>query len=642
MSTKKKMFLSAAGAAGGGGLDVDEVFSTFLYNGNGGSQSIVNNIDLAGEGGLVWTKTRSGSGSNYLQHKTSHYAISNSMAEEQADARLVTQFNSNGYNLGIFGGVNGNGDEMVSWTFRKAPKFFDVQTWTGNGAADRAISHNLDSVPGMIVVKRTQGGSEDWAVWHREVHNNSSQIASLNKQAVIYTSNSVFEQINPTSTNFYVGDHPLSNSNGDEYVAYLFAHNNNDGEFGPSADQDIIKCGLYIGNGSSTGPEVNLGFEPQWLLVKNINNGSADWLLLDDMRGWSDGDADYFLEPNTTFAEQGNQNWVDITSTGFKMTNANGQINGNGQYHIYMAIRRGSLVEPDDATKVFDVKQGVNSVPAFPTSFSVDMALSAANISSTVSWRIRNRLTSANYLVPNDTSGETVSTSATYRFDLQTGYGQASNLTNVYAWLWKRAPGYFDTVLYTGTGSNRTVTHNLGAAPEMMWIKARVSGGYDWMVYHKGISSPNSKMLKLNEDGVGITRTALLNDTAPAETQFTVGTDNLTNNNGTDFVAYLFATVAGVSKVGSFTLGSSGSSNIDCGFSSGAKFILAKKSNGTGGWLIWDTVRGIVAGNDPYLLLNSTGSQTGGYDFVDPYSQGFTIPNAAYWGAGDYIFYAIA
>jgi hypothetical protein len=50
----------AAGAAGGDVLGVEDVFSTWLYTGNGSTQTITNGIDLDGEGGLVWIKNRSG------------------------------------------------------------------------------------------------------------------------------------------------------------------------------------------------------------------------------------------------------------------------------------------------------------------------------------------------------------------------------------------------------------------------------------------------------------------------------------------------------------------------------------------------------------------------------------------------------
>ena len=49
------------GFFGGAAADpvyVDDVFSTFLYDGTGSAQSINNGIDLSGEGGLAWIKSR--------------------------------------------------------------------------------------------------------------------------------------------------------------------------------------------------------------------------------------------------------------------------------------------------------------------------------------------------------------------------------------------------------------------------------------------------------------------------------------------------------------------------------------------------------------------------------------------------------
>ena len=70
MASKKKLLQAAAGAAGGAGLDVDEVFSTYLYDGDGSSsRTITNGIDLSGEGGLVWVKSRSNAYNHFLLDK---------------------------------------------------------------------------------------------------------------------------------------------------------------------------------------------------------------------------------------------------------------------------------------------------------------------------------------------------------------------------------------------------------------------------------------------------------------------------------------------------------------------------------------------------------------------------------------------
>ena len=111
------------------------------------------------------------------------------------------------------------------------------------------------------------------------------------------------------------------------------------------------------------------------------------------------------------------------------------------------------------------------------------------------------------------------------------------------------------------------------------------------------------------------------------------------------FVAYLFATLAGVSKVGSYT-GTGALQNIDCGFSASARFILIKRTDSTGDWYVYDSARGISSSNDPYLLMNSSAAEVTNTNYVDAYSTGFTItaaaPAAINASGGSFIFLAIA
>ena len=82
-----------------------------------------------------------------------HYLISDMTGAEGTDGS-VTSFNSNGFSLGTNITINENSGLLSSWTFRKQPKFFDIVTYTGNGA-NRTISHNLGSTPGCIIIKKT-------------------------------------------------------------------------------------------------------------------------------------------------------------------------------------------------------------------------------------------------------------------------------------------------------------------------------------------------------------------------------------------------------------------------------------------------------------------------------------------------------
>ena len=165
MATKKKMLQAAAGNAGGEALNVEDVFSTYLYTGNSSTQTITNGIDLAGEGGLVWIKDRS-SASNYHSLNDTERGTTKYLSSNRTDAEGtgdLTAFNSNGFDVRYqqTGYINESGGNLASWTFRKAPKFFDVVTYTGDGNDNRTVSHNLGSTPGMVIVKRTSG-ADSW------------------------------------------------------------------------------------------------------------------------------------------------------------------------------------------------------------------------------------------------------------------------------------------------------------------------------------------------------------------------------------------------------------------------------------------------------------------------------------------------
>jgi hypothetical protein len=197
-------------------------------------------------------------------------------------------------------------------------------------------------------------------------------------------------------------------------------------------------------------------------------------------------------------------------------------------------------------------------------------------------------------------------------------------------------------VCYTGTGSSTTQAHNLAAVPEMMIIRRRTGNGYLWVTYTA--SQGNTKFAYLNSDQAFAVDSYLAN-TTPTSSVFTVGTNGDVNASGATYIAYLFATVAGVSKVGSYT-GTGTTLQINCGFTAGSRFVLIKRTDSTGAWYVWDSARGIVSGNDPYFLLNSSDEEVTNTDYVDTYSAGFeissTAPAAINASGGTYIFLAIA
>jgi len=129
-------------------------FSTTLYTGNGGTQSIVTRKNNAA-GSLTWIKQRTGGASHRLfdtVRGATKYLQSNDTLGEATDATTLSAFNSTGFSLGANTTVNANSEDYVAWTFLEAAGFFDIVSYTGNNSA-RTIAHNLNAPVGCIIVK---------------------------------------------------------------------------------------------------------------------------------------------------------------------------------------------------------------------------------------------------------------------------------------------------------------------------------------------------------------------------------------------------------------------------------------------------------------------------------------------------------
>jgi hypothetical protein len=344
--------------------------------------------------------------------------------------------------------------------------------------------------------------------------------------------------------------------------------------------------------------------------------------------------------------------------TGFQIKNSGTQFNASGRTYIYIAIRRGPMKTPESGTEVFApiTRAGTTSVAsvtglAFPPDTSLIKNRGGSSNSVDWSFNFFDKIRSPGYRLSTAfTTAEDTSLNFITSFNQDgitfpsTGYtatnGSGYNYINYFL---RRAPGFFDVVAYTGTGvAGRTVPHNLGVAPELMIVKAR-NDTHFWVVYD-ATNGPTKQML-LNYTNPSQAYSAGWNNTAPTASVFSTSydgsaVDRSTNKSATNYIAYLFATLAGVSKVGTFTLSGSSYVDVDCGFSSGARFVLVKCHSTSGSWEVYDTARGITAGNDPMLALNSTAAENSGPN-INPLPSGFSI-NAANFNIGDYIFLAIA
>jgi hypothetical protein len=621
---------------------IEDVFSTWLYTGNGTSQTITNGINLSGNGGMVWIKDRSISSAHAIFDTVSgatKYVQAQSDTSQNTDATTLTSFNSNGFSIGSNGNVNTNTSRVASWAFRERAKFFDVVSYTGNGSS-RTISHNLQSVPGCILIKCTSNVGTSWAVYHRSLANTDYMV--LNTTAAVATNAAYWNSTTPTSTTFSLGTNSTVNANGFTYIAYIFAHNA--GGFGTSNQDNVISCGSYTGNGATGNNFVSLGYEPQWVLIKGTSSaGPRNWMLFDNMRGIPTGGNPALLVPNLSAAESATANYLNVNATGFTLTGNWQDTNNSGETYIYIAIRRGPMAVPTSATSVFANNIGTDT-SAQTTNFPVDMVWDANPGGSSSNISIQNRL----FVQYNASSSNTAANAGN-----STGWGSNTQITpgifgaaNCIMNSFRRAPKFFDVTTYIGNPSAAfTVYHNLGAIPELLITKCTSTTGEWWVQF----SSDTSRALFLNTNAAqGVYGYPFTLSASTTSTLFfnTFGSNIDPCKTGATYIVYLFATLAGISKVGYYT-GTGALQTVNCGFTSGARFILIKRmSGGTGDWYVYNSASGISASSDPFMNTNNTSAQTTGTNYVDTDTTGFQLTAAGSAtvnvSGAPYIFLAIA
>lgn len=638
------MFSADLGVTPSSTLYAEDVFSTYLYTGNGASLAINNGIDLAGKGGVVWIKDRASS--------TSHAVFNPSRltpnTNNSQDGTAVLNFTSSGFSFtgsntlsNNFLNANTNGVSYTSWTFREAPKFFDVVTYTGDGTSLRGINHSLGVIPGLVIVKATST-TANWFVaartnagtYHRTDGNGNG---ALNASTVFDTSGpfdfSSFSYVSNTAFTPQVvagGTVANGNASGVSYIAYLFAHD-------PSAT-GLIQCGSFTTDASGNASVTSLGWEPQFLLAKAAST-TGDWIMLDSMRGWNMTANDALLRANLSNAETTTTEYGNPTATGFDFKGG-----AASATYVYMAIRRPNK-PPTSANTIFELQASYAATGSSSTSGISDLMISKIRTNSG-GWYFADslrgiRTSGANIVYSNSTAAETFVAHTT-----GDGYGtpgislfsdnggfhvSAGSLDNLVFYRFKRAPGFFDVVCYAGNGlAQQVVYHNLGVAPELVIIKARTSV-QNWLVQLRSpvylFDGVNGGGGALNNNLGGASGISAVSS-ATSSTFTLAGNSGTHNNASTTYVAYLFASLPGISKIGTYT-GNGSTQTINCGFAAGARFVLIKRTDAAGDWYVVDTARGIVAAEDPRLLLNSTAAEVTTDDSVDPVSSGFAVNQLA-------------
>ena len=299
----------------------------------------------------------------------------------------------------------------------------------------------------MVIVKRIDTGSSKWSVWHTGAGDNYRLYFNENTPQS-YTNSHIRSA---SSTTFTVGsDYDVNTTGGAEYIAYIFA--NDDQSFGTASNESIIKCGSYSGNSGSQ--SINVGFEPQYVLVKGENN-TSNWQLHDTSRKFAligTGEAGS-LRANKTWPEYVNANRMHVTRTGFEFdSESSSDCNSSGVTYIYMAIRRENK-PPEAATEVFKPIVD-NASQNKSVGFPIDLCISQRTNGANCNWsdRLRSLITRTGthyvhsyYFTTANSNAETTDNSANQDthvvdFDYE-GFTQGTG-NELSTLSFKRAPGF--------------------------------------------------------------------------------------------------------------------------------------------------------------------------------------------------------
>jgi hypothetical protein len=333
-----------------------DYFNTKLYTGNGGTQSITG---VGFQPDFCWFKRRDAAfGHRLVDGVRGIYneLSTSSTGAEGTDTNGLTSFDSDGVSIGTGGSYNSSGGNYVLWNWlangagsantdgtisstvsANTTSGFSIVSYSGTGSAGATVGHSLGTTPSTIIVKVLNEGTYNWNVYHKSL--GATKALKLNLTDAEQTSSIRWNDTEPTSSVFSLGNAGEVNETGKNYIAYCFAD-----------VQGFSKFGSYTGNGSTDGTFVYTGFKPAFTIVKRTDVAN-DWQINDNARNPSN-EVRKILLANTSDAETegATVNNFDYLSNGFKCVQDDPQINASGGTYIYMAFAEEPLVGDNPAT----------------------------------------------------------------------------------------------------------------------------------------------------------------------------------------------------------------------------------------------------------------------------------------------------
>jgi len=309
-----------------------DYFGTVLYTGNASTRSITG---VGFQPDLVWGKKRVDADGFHslfdVVRGPQKVIFTNSTNAEATETLSLTSFDSDGWTMGSWGGLNENTKAYVVWnwkangsgvsnsegsdtvTLSASPESgFSIVT---SGSTIGNFGHGLDQAPEMIITK-SRNSTGNWHTWHKDLGTGTSQkyIYINSNNGAAGPDNYEYVAVNDTTVTLQ-GSSAFNNP-----IVYMF-----------HSVEGFSKVGSYTGNGSTDGAFVYTGFSPAMVILKRYDS-SGNWYIFDTARG-----EDNYLTPHTSGSE-GTFDYWDIVSNGFKLRWGGSSENANGGKYMYIAF----------------------------------------------------------------------------------------------------------------------------------------------------------------------------------------------------------------------------------------------------------------------------------------------------------------
>ena len=325
--------------------DGSTAMDVLTWNGNDTQRDITG---LSYSPDLVWIKQRSGNALHSLQDTVrgaTKNLVPNGNQSEGTETGYLNAFLSNGFSIGTSSVVNDGSSTYVGWAWdagtstvsntdgsitssvRANPSAgFSIVSYNGDNNAGDTVGHGLSAKPGWILIKN-RDDAFTWYVYHSAV--GATKYIRLDTSNAETTGSGAFNNTEPTSSVFSLGQDNAVNDGNKDYIAYCWAPVEGYSAFG----------GPYSGTGSaSTGAFQYCGFKPRLLMIKRTDSStSGNWIMLDSARSPHNvvNDPIYANDSAAEYADK--HDIVDFLSNGFKIKAGGNDGNNSGGSFIWAA-----------------------------------------------------------------------------------------------------------------------------------------------------------------------------------------------------------------------------------------------------------------------------------------------------------------